>query len=133
SGHVVLVEAVGTDPFGVTRFSHVSDCQLEKIKTEYFDFIISQSSPSKGAIGINRMLASDYFATSTSMANGLKDHALSACLARFGKTRTPQTSAISIVEHLETPECSSTPIFLEKQECIASCPLSPLSQSVGYR
>lgn len=128
NGHVVLVESVGEDPFGIASIKKLSDCQLNSIRPENFHFVITQSSPSKGAIGINRMLASAYFPTYATMANGLKDHALSACYRRFGKIRTPTTTSMSIVRHRGTPECQSEEIHLDRQECLATCPaITPLN------
>ncbi len=121
SGHVVLIDAVGSDPFGVGHITKESDCKTSKISASRFNFVISQSSPSKGAIGINRMQASEYFPTSSSMYEALKVYAVSACLKRFGKTKTPSSSKASITRHKGTSECKTAPVNMNKQECLASC------------
>lgn len=126
NGHVVMVDSVGKDPFGVALYTKESECVIDSMDTSRLDFTIFQSSPSKGAIGINRMLAADYFATSASMANGLKDHAVTACLKRFGKKRIPSTSLISVVHHSGTLPCLSKPVPLARQECLLSCTTSNL-------
>jgi hypothetical protein len=121
SGHVVLVDSVGADPFGVGSISKESDCVVSKMSSDRFDFVISQSSPSKGAIGINRMVAADYFATSSTMREGLKYYAVSACLKKFGKSKTASTSAVSVVRHAGTSACKATPVALAHQDCLSSC------------
>lgn len=121
SGHVVMVDEVGPDPFGVAHIGSASECTTSRMSHERFDFVISQSSPSKGAIGINRMLASDYFATSTTMREGLKDYAVSACLKRFGQSRAATTTRVSVVRHKGTSACKTRPVELVKQDCLASC------------
>lgn len=126
NGHVVMVDSVGRDPFGISHFTKESECVIDSMNASRFDFIISQSSPSKGAIGMNRMLAADYFGTSPSMASGLKDHAVTACLKKFGKKRNPSTSLISVVRHSNTLPCLSKPVPLTRQECLFSCNTSNL-------
>lgn len=126
NGHVVMVDSVGTDPFGIAHYTKESECVMDSMNVSRFNFTISQSSPSKGAIGMNRMLAADYFATSPSMGSGLKDHAVTACLKKFGKRKSPSTSLISVVRHSGTLPCLSKPIPLTRQECLLSCNASNL-------
>jgi hypothetical protein len=123
SGHVVMVESVGADPFGIAGITKESDCAVSKMALSRFDFVISQSSTSKGAIGINRMLAKTYFPTYDSMAEALKHQAVSACLKKFGKTTTAPTSLASVVRHKGTETCKGTAVPLAKQECLSSCSL----------
>ena len=49
---------VGDDPFGLKYSKNINDCS--KIDYRNFDFAVTQSSPSKGAIGLNKYKASDY-------------------------------------------------------------------------
>jgi hypothetical protein len=122
SGHVVMVETVGADPFGLAAIRDASSCRADRLSVSRFDFTILQSSPSVGGIGINRMRAADYFPTSESMAKGLLEHAMTACKAKFGAAqKLKSSSSANIVRHLGTAECSDQSIRLTNEECVASC------------
>ncbi|RYZ69796.1 MAG: hypothetical protein EOP09_07070, partial [Proteobacteria bacterium] len=60
SGHVIMVDSVGADPFGIASITRASDCTSANVKTAKFNFTIVQSAPVFGGIGINRMKASEY-------------------------------------------------------------------------
>lgn len=123
TGHVVMVDEIGLDPFGIQNITKESDCRAGAIAAENFNFTIVQSSPSKGAIGINRMIASDYLAGSGSMRRGLVDYAIEACKAKFRGPRRPKVNAASVVRHKGTPSCLDEPLVLERQSCLNTCSL----------
>lgn len=120
-GHILMIDQVGDDPFGLDAITKVSDCYDGKINVNNFNFVISQSSPSKGAIGINRILASTYLKESPSYRQGFMNYAVAACKARFGVTVNVDRTNFWWLRHSKTPECRQPEIALEKQECAASC------------
>jgi hypothetical protein len=122
AGHIFIIESVGADPFGIARITNPAECRTENISAANFDFTILQSSPTKGGIGINKIRAADYLPESKAMLVGLIDHAVSACLARTtGKSVMTKSSSASLVRHLGTPECSTQPVRLAREECVSSC------------
>lgn len=123
TGHVVMIDAVPADPFGVFRIQKSSDCVTANISHRNFDFDVLQSSPSKGGVGINRMRAADYLDESSSMREALVQYAVAACKSRFGVMTSSLPSAARLVRHKETPECKDTAVKLERESCVASCPV----------
>lgn len=119
-GHVLLIDKIGKDPFGLDRVKSASDCA--KITSDQFDFVVAQSAPSKGGIGINYFEAKSYLPTSSKMKTGLEKYAYYACLAKFnGKSYTPNVGTLSIVRHKGTPECMAPRVKLAREACIESC------------
>lgn len=121
SGHVNIVDQVGKDPFGIARAKSLSECTATTLSYTGFDFVIAQSSPSKGGIGINRYLAKNYLAESSTYRNGLTQYAIAACRARFGGSATVNSPSLSVVRHKRTPECRATPLTANRQDCVDSC------------
>jgi hypothetical protein len=123
-GHVVLIDSVGKDPLGIAKFHKSSQCTLENMDSKRFNFVLLQSSPSKGGIGVQRTRAADYFSTpgEEDMTKALKDEAVAACLAQTQtqKIQAPATTA-SLTRHLASQECSDAPVALDFEECISSC------------
>lgn len=121
-GHMLMIESVGTDPFGITSVGSEKDCS--KITSNNFNFIIIQSSNSKNGIGINRYEARDYLSTSPKMKLGLEKYAYYACMTKFShQTVTPNLGTISIVRHNGKPECMAPRVSLSNESCIQSCPI----------
>ena len=120
-GHILMIDEVGDDPLGIADISRVEDCRDGVIKTDKFNFLISQSSPSKGAIGMNRILASTYMKEASTYRTGFMNYAVAACKAKFGVKVAVDHSSFWWLRHKKTPECRQNEINLEKQECIASC------------
>ncbi|MNS67163.1 hypothetical protein D3C72_1004080 [compost metagenome] len=120
NGHVVLIDKVGADPFGIAKAKTASDC--DKLSSSNFDFIVAQSSPSKEGVGINYFEARDYAPTSAKMSAGFLKYAYYACLAKVNsKTYTPNLGTMSVVRHKGTSECSATRVKLVQEACISSC------------
>jgi hypothetical protein len=121
-GHVVMIDDVGSDPFGIARIKTISDCNLQHISYENFDFAIVQSSPYKNAIGIGKAKASAYLGESATMRTGFEKYALAACQAQFGKPQTPFGGEVTIVRNKATSDCiNENYISLAKESCIANC------------
>jgi hypothetical protein len=127
-GHVVMVADVGNDPFGIDKLNSVSQCTSSNISIGNFNFSIFQSDPSKGGIGVNRMRASYYLSSFSTMGRGMIDHAVNACKAKFQTAAlVSKSSSASVVRHLGTAACTdSVPVTLTKEECLSSCPARAL-------
>ncbi|WP_409478126.1 hypothetical protein [Pseudobdellovibrio sp. HCB154] len=120
SGHVVLVDKIGEDPFGLKRLKSATDCN--SMSTTYFDFIVSQSSPSKNGIGLNRYVAKDYLRESSKMTTAFLGIAKAACQAYFGsKNVATPSSTYGILRHKGTAECLSPKIQMAYQSCVSTC------------
>lgn len=122
-GHVVIIDHVGADPFGVEKVRSTEGCNSMNLKN--FDFTIIQSSPSKESIGLNRYIARDYLSEAPEkMRDGFMQYAMTACLSHFDeKSRTLKSNDVSIIRHLGTSQCLSGKVGLVGQECVQDCPL----------
>jgi hypothetical protein len=121
NGHVVMIDAIGADPFGLNKIAQSADCTSAKLPYTSFDFTIAQSAPVKEGMGINRYLAKDYLATSSTFRTGVTNYAVAACKAKFGISSTVSTTSLAIVRHRKTADCMATPLQESKEECISSC------------
>lgn len=124
TGHIFMITKTSSDPFGLDSIKSSTDCS--KIDESYFDFELMQSSPSLGAIGINRMKASDYLADSATMRKVTIEFAKKQCQSKFNNQTYTQTSTqMSIVRHKKTPEClTGSEIQLTRQSCVLDCSLN---------
>lgn len=126
-GHVVMIDEVGADPFGLDRISNINGCS--SISYRDFDFSVIQSSPSKGSIGINRYESRAYLPESGKMRVLFEGYAQSACKSKFDKkVRVPVTDAYGIIRHKQTPECHAPRIRLVGESCISSDPFACLPE-----
>lgn len=120
-GHVLMVDSVGSDPFGLNGIKTAEACK--GVAAKNFDFVIIQSSPSKGATGINRYQARNYLYESDKMRNTLEKYAYYACLAKVNsKNYTPNLGTGSVIRHSQTSSCMGTRIKLTQESCIQACP-----------
>lgn len=120
NGHVVIVDRIGHDPFGLTSINKVSDCANLNYKN--FDIDVAQSSPSKNGIGINKFKLSDYLDETTKMRVAFVDMAEQSCLAKFqNKNLKPKNSAWGFLRHKATPECQAPRVSLGGESCAKSC------------
>lgn len=120
NGHVVIVDRVGSDPFGLKKLNSISQCN--SLSVDQFDFSVSQSSPSKGGIGLNIYKAKDYLKESGKMSEAFIGLGKAACEAYFGqKTVATPSSSYGLLRHLGTPECISEKIQLANQSCVSQC------------
>lgn len=119
-GHVVMVDRVGQDPFGLAKIDKPSSCA--QISYKDFDFTVIQSSPSKGSIGINRYAARDYLSESDKMRVAFEKYGRAACQAHFsGKAVAVTDTTFGLIRHKQTPECVSKRVELAGQSCVNSC------------
>lgn len=120
NGHVVLVDSIGADPLGILSVSSVSDC--DHISLDRIDFVISQSSPSIGGVGINRFIAKDYLKGNSTMRSGVLAYAQQACRARLtGQNVAAKTGDIQIVRHKMTNDCLDQSIHMQGEACVEQC------------
>lgn len=119
-GHVVMVDKVQKDPFGLSFVTKVSQC--ESLKTDQFNFIIIQSSPEQNSVGINRYEAKEYLSSPGKMKTLFLAYAKAACLSKFdGVARKPNTSIYGIIRHKQTSECLTDRALLTRQSCVQNC------------
>jgi cell wall-associated NlpC family hydrolase len=122
SGHVVMIDEVGADPFGLKNIKSSKDCTYSKVTPSRFNFSIIQSSPSNGGIGINRYEASDYFKSTSSFSKGVRYYAVEYCKAKFGASKKSiKVSQVTISRHTQTSVCKDTPVKLEYEGCLNTC------------
>ncbi|MFZ3229317.1 MAG: hypothetical protein WA160_03855 [Pseudobdellovibrio sp.] len=122
-GHVVAIDKVGEDPFGLSLIKKEADCATINYKN--FDFSITQSSPSKNGIGINKYLIKDYLDESGStgkMTNAFVGMARKACLAKFqNKEIKPSNTEWGFLRHKGTAECFAPRVTMVGEACIQKC------------
>lgn len=119
-GHTVLVDEVGGDPWGLKFTSHREQCA--QLTEDQMDFTVLQSSPSKGAVGINRYVARDYLKESKSMRQGVLKYARAQCQAHFDqKPSRPVWSDVTILRHKGTPDCLGRTLTLARESCVQRC------------
>lgn len=121
SGHVVMIDRVGDDPFGLVRLTSKSQCTAANISPSRYDFTIIHSSAVMGGIGISRMKGKEYFSDGSEMSTAIRAYALAACKAKFGEVTTPKPSTATIVRHSGRPECLDKSIELKRSACLKSC------------
>lgn len=121
-GHVLMIDSVGEDPFGIKDVKGVEECA--NVESKNFDFVVIQSSSNKNAVGINRYVAKDYLTTSEKMKAGLEKYAYYACLAKVKhQNQSPDLGTLSVIRHKLTASCRGTRIKLAQEACVQSCPL----------
>ncbi|WP_413291475.1 hypothetical protein [Bdellovibrio sp. HCB337] len=120
-GHVLMIDSVGNDPFGLNGAKTTEDC--EKLSVSNYDFVVIQSSPSKNAVGMNRYQARNYLPEAEKMKAGLERYAYYACLARVNNQNyTPNLGTLSVIRHKMTSTCVGSRLKLTQESCIQSCP-----------
>ncbi len=119
-GHVVAIDRVGKDPFGLALISKESECV--NLNYANFDFDIAQSSPSKGGIGINKFKISDYLPGENKMQAAFVGMGKQACLAKFqNKNIKPKNSEWGFVRHKGTAECMAARTTMTGEACAQKC------------
>ena len=119
-GHVVMVDQLGADPFGLRLITKASDC--DSLDSKNFDFSVIQSSASKEHLGINRYVAKDFVETEKRMMDLFVGYAKQACKSKFDHvTRNPVTSAYGLIRHKSSANCQAPRVKLVHEECISSC------------
>jgi hypothetical protein len=122
TGHVIMVDEAGGDPFGIAGAKTAADC--DRVGASKFSFTIIQSSSSKGGIGMNRYRAADFLAGYPSMRVGLEAYARSFCRVRLGldpTTTLASPATAVIVRNQGGPGCTDSRIPLVGESCLQSC------------
>ncbi len=120
-GHVALVEAVGANPFGLRSVSRIEDCRPENVDSSQFNFVLLQSAPTQGGIGLFRVHANHYLRENERWTRGLLRYAVAACRASFGEISTPSFDEVSVVRVSNQPACWVAPVEIVGEQCIAGC------------
>ncbi len=105
--HVMIVETVGPDPFGLKNKNKPEQCG--DIWLDKFDFTVLQSSPMFGRTGVSRVEAKHLFAKSPALGQKMLNIAYNACLSKTGAQANTQArdGGMAIIRHKgETPECT---------------------------
>lgn len=119
-GHVVAIDKIGDDPFGLKLLKSANECS--QINYKNFDITVSQSSPSKNGIGINKYVLRDYLDESGKMKTAFVEMGKQACLAHFqNKTIKPSSSDWGFLRHKGTAECLAPRVSVAGEACTRSC------------
>lgn len=123
NGHVIMIDSVSDDPFGFQKLSSIKECS--GLSTDNFNFSITQSSPSKRGLGINRYLVKDYLkevGSQNIIYQAFQKIALDSCKAYFNHEdiATP-SDKWGLIRHLGSPECLDTPLTLSGESCVQEC------------
>ncbi len=119
-GHVVAVDRLGADPFGLKLLKSEAECS--RLNYKNFDFVVSQSSNSKNGIGINKYDAKDYLDESKKMQTAFIEMGKQSCLAYFGnKSIKPKSSEWGFMRHKGTAECLAPRVTIAGESCTRKC------------
>ena len=122
SGHVVMIDSVSSDPWGIASAKSIADCTAEKVNSTHFNFTLVQSASVLSGIGMNRFSGSSYMTQTAPMRTAMNAYALAFCKAKFGSVATPTSLTATLVRHLGTAECQeATRITLKDESCMKSC------------
>ena len=116
-GHVLIVDQVSRDPFGLSQIESVSQCS--RISKEMFNFSVIQSSSSFNGMGINRVHIQRM--QQASLIEGLESYASQLCYRKFNQRVSKKDYGITILRHLLSKECQEDEIYLEGQSCLFQC------------
>lgn len=120
SGHVVIVDRIGADPFGLSMIKKESECSTLEYKN--FNMDVAQSSPSKDGIGLNKFKLSDYLDETSKMRTAFVEMGKQACLAKFKNISIkPSSSAWGFLRHKGTSECLAPRVSLTGETCAQRC------------
>ena len=119
-GHVVIVDQVGQDPFGLKEIKSKTRCSA--LSENHFNFSIIQSSSEFNGMGINRIHIKNV--THPQLIRGLKQMASELCYQKWGLNRGKKSiSDITISRHTLEPECLDPQIPVSGEECLSECSL----------
>lgn len=120
NGHVVIVDRVGKDPFGLAAIKKESDCSNLNYKN--FDIVVAQSSPSKNGIGLNKYDVRNYLDETSKIRTAFVEMGKQACLAQFQqKNIKPKSADWGFLRHKGTAACLAPRVSLEGESCAKSC------------
>ena len=123
--HTAIVEMVDEykDSFYLRRVASEKECHSSRIKPEWFNFSIIQSSAHNNGVGINRMhIAESLSYMSSAFVKGLRRTASRACYKTYDRETHKNISEISILRHdINNPACRDREIYLDREECLEAC------------
>lgn len=121
-GHVIIVEKVGADPFGLANIDKASECTADHFNPNDFDIQIIHSSPQAAGIGLARQKLSAF--TSEGFRAAFVELAVLTCKAKFDSEKIGKSvtgAGVNFVRHDLSDECRQAPIPLVSSKCVESC------------
>lgn len=122
SGHVVMIEWVGPDPFGIAKLSSVADCVPEKFDSTTFAVRIIHSSSANNGIGVARHTLAGF--SRPTMSAGFVEFAVKSCRAYFDKsfkTTSNLAAGANIVRPSADEACKDSRVKMSYDECVSQC------------
>lgn len=116
-GHVVIVDRMTKDPFGLSHARSAQDCN--NISLNQFQFSIIQSTSEFNGMGINRIHIRD--TAHPELTSGLIQYASNVCYRKLGISNFKSTNDITISRHTLDLQCTEKEWYLVRQECIQGC------------
>ena len=141
-GHVMTVESVGPDPWGIGRVHRLEECRPENLPYEGFDFTIIQSGSILDRLPVSRMQANQMLLASEQRTKNIFGNmAVKACKAQLGGqaivartlargTYGPADDAF--MRHSDMAACRTAPAALAKDgACMDACPAAQKGRPQG--
>ena len=120
SGHIVLIDSVGQDPFGILHTRSPGAC--DEISSANFDFVVMQSSSTKDGLGLNKFKGNELMLDIESFKVGLESFARQACHAKLkGIDIQPYNPHIQLLRVRDDPDCEQYEVPLVGQSCVQAC------------
>jgi len=122
SGHVIIVEKVGADPFKISAIKKAEDCTAGNFDVDDFDIQIVHSSPEADGIGLARQKVGSF--TSETYRSAFVELAVSTCRAKFNAEKSYSSitaSGVNFVRHDLSEACRTEPVSIVQSKCIESC------------
>jgi hypothetical protein len=122
TGHVVIVEWMGPDPFGISKLSSAQDCTSSKFDSKNFKIRILHSSPENNGIGIARHDLANF--TNATYASAFEELAIKTCKATFqsgfvGVSTT--ASGVNAVRFTAASGCTESGKEFTRSNCVSQC------------
>lgn len=131
SGHVIMIDKVGTDPFGLekirsrgVKLRNARDCDnnMPRNVSTFLNFDLIQSA-GLGSLAVMRNHASQYI---SKQGLGLKiyDMAVAACKASVGVPAIPDRDAATLIRHKGSSQAGCNlpkKATLTGEQCVAQC------------
>ena len=131
-GHVVIIDRMTSDPFGLSKITSPEDCQSisQSLKSEdedarkstlkKFQFSIIQSTSEYNGMGINRIHIRD--TVHEELTSGLIQYASNICYRKLGMSpKFTNINDITISRHTLDSQCMEKEWYFVGEECIRDC------------
>jgi len=122
NSHVIIIEEVGADPFGIKKLTSISQCNVETFQPTQFDIKIIHSSSHNNGVGLARHSAAGIQAET--FLTALEELAIKTCKAYFDKSfqaSSALASGIHLTRHRNIPSCLEAPLALSNTTCVDKC------------